>query len=529
INAYGPYAWDKVGYVMTPVVYGGMEHATSIHLSKAFVDGTLNYETLWAHELSHMWWGDKVTCETEQDMWLNEGFAVYSEFLFTETLYGATAYKNAVRTNHRNVLQFAHIRDGNYHALNNVPHAYTYGRTVYGKGPDVAHTLRKHMTDSLFFAGCRGYLNNRAFNSATSAQLRDELTAATNINLTNFFNDWVFTPGFPHFSIDSVVYVPAALDHYWVYTRQRSKGNASHIYSMPVDITFSNGTNDTTVSVVIDSATNVFHIPLVGTFDFIAIDRKEKVSDAISDYEKNITTTGVNQFPETNVSLNVQTLGTNNLVRIEHNWVKPDDFKYQNPGIRLSDYHYWKVDGVFDNSFISKATFIYDGRTPSAANASNGYIDNTLISQTEDSMVLLYRNGTADEWSVVNSTTNYIGSHTDKYGNITVDTLKKGEYAFGYRDYLLSVSSPLAASKLSLKAFPNPAENICQLAFSLPPGKNGMISAYDSLGKLVYITPVFSHQTFIAWNCDSMASGNYIISLTVNDETVSEKIVLTKK
>jgi len=249
----------------------------------------------------------------------------------------------------------------------------------------------------------------------------------------------------------------------------------------------------------------------------------------ITDYEKNISSIGSNQFPETNVSLNVQALGPNNLVRIEHNWVKPDGFRFQNPGIRISDYHYWKVDGAFDNSFVSKATFIYDGRTPAAATASIGYIDNTLITVTEDSLVLLYRSGTADEWRVINSTINYIGSHTDKYGNMTVDTLRKGEYVFGYRDYILSGSSELVANKLSLKAFPNPAENICQLEFYLPPGKNGLISAYDSSGKLVYSTTVFSHQTFIFWNCHNIAAGNYVVSLTVNDATVTEKIVLTKK
>src|SRR5258706_1329417 len=394
ITAYGPYRWDKIGYVATPVVYGGMEHATSIHISKAFIDGTLNYETLWAHELSHMWWGDNVTCESEQEMWLNEGMALYNEYLCTQEVYGLIAYKNAIRTNHRKVLQFAHIIDGNYFALNNVPHAYTYGNTVYHKGADFAHALRNYMGDSLFFIGCHGYMSNRAYSNATSAQFRDELTLASGINMTRFFDDWILTPGFPHFSIDSVVHVSAAQDHYWIYTRQKTKGNASHLYSMPVDITFSNGVvNDTTVSVVIDSATNVFHIALVGAFDFIALDRNEKISDAISDYERAITSTGSVLFPETNVTLIVQSVGTSSpFVRMEHNWVKPDDFILPNPGIRLSDYHYWKVDGRLDSTFISAANFIYDGRTPAVSSSLNsGYIDNTLITATEDSLVLLYR------------------------------------------------------------------------------------------------------------------------------------------
>ncbi len=534
ITAYGPYRWDKIGYVTTPVVYGGMEHATSIHVSKAFIDGTLNYETLWAHELSHMWWGDNVTCASEQEMWLNEGMASFNEYFFTQKVYGLTAYKNAIRTNHRKVLQFAHIIDGNYFALNNVPHAYTYGNTVYHKGADFAHTLRNYMSDSLFFIGCHGYMSNRAYGNATSAQFRDELTLASGVNMTRFFDDWIFTPGFPHFSIDSVVHVSASLDHYWVYTRQKTKGNLNHLYSMPVDITFSNGVNDTTVTVVIDSATNVFHIALNGAFDFIAMDRSEKISDAISDYEKAITAAGSIAFPETNVTLIVQAVGTSSpFVRIEHNWVKPDDFVLSNPGIRLSDYHYWKVDGRFDSTFISAANFVYDGRTPAVSSTLNsGYIDNTLITATEDSLVLLYRTKAGENWSIIpNTTTNFVGSHTDKSGNIRVDTLRKGEYVLGYRDYtattIPALSSPV--NLFTLKAFPNPASGICRLEFALPYGESGTISVFDSAGKNVYRTDVFSHQQFINWDTYACASGMYTATLTVKGSKVSEKIILIKK
>src|ERR1044071_5191306 len=185
-------------------------------------------------------------------MWLNEGFAVFSEFFFTENIYSVAAYKNAVRSNHRNVVQLAHIKDGNYHALNAVPHAYSYtgGGTVYGKGPDVAHTLRKYMTDSLFFVGCRGYMNNRAYGNANRFQLRDEMAAASNINLTRFFDDWVFPPGFPHFSIDSVVTVPnGSVFDVYVYTRQRQKGN-THIYYMPVECTLADLANSSTSTLI---------------------------------------------------------------------------------------------------------------------------------------------------------------------------------------------------------------------------------------------------------------------------------------
>src|SRR5688572_24618551 len=92
INAYGPYPFDKVGYCLIPFNSGAMEHATSIHIGRAFVNGSQTYSTLWAHELSHMWWGDKVTCQTAEEMWLNEGFATFNEAYYTEIISGPAAY-----------------------------------------------------------------------------------------------------------------------------------------------------------------------------------------------------------------------------------------------------------------------------------------------------------------------------------------------------------------------------------------------------------------------------------------------------
>ena len=65
-----------------------MEHVANIAYPSYAVDGLLNWETLWAHELSHNWWGNMVKCLVSPEMWLNEGWAVYSEKLFIENLYG---------------------------------------------------------------------------------------------------------------------------------------------------------------------------------------------------------------------------------------------------------------------------------------------------------------------------------------------------------------------------------------------------------------------------------------------------------
>lgn len=518
-NAYGPYPFNKVGYCLIPFNSGAMEHATSIHIGKAFINGTLTYETLWAHELAHMWWGDHVTCETAGDIWLNEGFASFNEAYVTEQLYGATAYRDYNRSNHRPVLQFAHISDGGYLPLINIPIQHTYGATVYNKGADVARTLRHYLGDSLFYAGCTYYMNHRGDGSANSYDLRDDITTATGVNMNTFFDDWVFTPGFPQFSIDSV---QENSGQYTIYTKQKSRGN-THNYSMPVEFTFSDGITDTTVKFLIDQTTNVFNVNLPQHYDWIAIDRYDHMADAVSDYERKIVATGGASFPETNVTLSVQaTNGDTSIVRVEHNFVTPDPFKISQ-GIRTSDYHYWKVDGIFKPGFRSKAVFLYNGST----SGSTGHLDNTLITGLEDSLVMLYRKDASEDWQIVNGyTLNKSGSATDKVGNIVIDTLKKGEYTFGYYDFTTGITSNDNTTQLSIS--PNPSSDTFKIEIANSGLRNAMISIWSIDGKNVYNNYV-SGDGIYTWKPGAIPSGEYIVRIIDKKMTLATKKVIYLK
>ena len=523
---YGSYPFNKIGYTLVNFTGGAMEHATNIAIGKAFINGTLGYETLWAHELSHMWWGDKVTCKTAEDMWLNEGWASFNEALFTEAIYGPTAYKDWIRTNHRKVLQLAHITDGGYLALNNVPTSVTYGNTAYQKGADIVHTLRNYAGDSLFKVGAQHYLDTFAYSNASSIDMEHAFTSSTGTDYSRFFTDWVYTPGFPHLSIDSAIYVPGGLDHYFVYTRQRNKGSNGHIYSMPVDITFSDGITDTTVSIQIDSATQMFHIPLLmANATWIALDRGEKISDAISDYEKIITTTGLQIMKETNTTLNVQSVGASpSTVRIEHHWVQPDGFKGSNPGIRLSDYHYWQAEGIFNPGFVSKISFQYDGST----NGLTGYIDNTLITGREDSLVLLYRENTAGDWQII-SASQTMGSPLDKRGSFSVDTLKKGEYVLGYRDFTVNNEQLNNMQNFNLNIVPNPAKNHITLTLNLEPGDSGIAQIIDIKGREVDRIKVQSGQSEYVIQTSKWKNGEYFIHLKTDKSLIANGRFIIQK
>jgi len=528
ISSYGPYPFDKVGFSLIPFNNGAMEHATNIHIGKAFINGTQTYSTLWAHELSHMWWGDKVTCTTAEDMWLNEGFATYNEALYTQIINGPQAYTDWVRANHRKVLQFAHTpsADGSYLTMNNIPLSHTYGYHVYQKGADLVHTLRNYMGDSLFFEGCREYMSNLAYGNASSNDLRDQLTSGSGINMNRFFDDWIATPGFPHFSIDSVIYQPGGLDHYFIYLRQRSRGN-THLYEMPLEITLSNSFADTTVTFVMDSVTKMLHVANYFLADWISVDRYEKISDAISSNEKIISTTGIQPIPETNVTLNVQATGvSSSLVRIEHNFVTPDGFKVSNPGIRLSDYHYWKVDGLFENGFLTKATFVYDGST----SGTTGYLDNDLITGTEDSLVILYREGTWDDWEIVNSyTLNSGASLLDKRGSFTVDTLTRGEYVFGIYDYTVGVIEFDEQTSNGINIAPNPSASKFTINFNGKKFIDADIYLFDAGGRILFKEHLNNPYESLIWNGEKDAPGTYFVAAFKNGKRIGWGQMLLQK
>ncbi len=169
-NCWGPYRWQRVGFVST--TEGAMEHATNIAFNSSHIDGTLNNEHYLFHELSHHWFGDLFTCTTAEDMWINEGWATYNEAIGWEGVYGKAASKDYLRLKLKNVLQYCNIKDNGYRALYGIPAAYTYGETVYEKGSTVVQTLRGYLGDSVFFPAVKQMLNQYAYNNISTAQMR---------------------------------------------------------------------------------------------------------------------------------------------------------------------------------------------------------------------------------------------------------------------------------------------------------------------------------------------------------------------
>ena len=420
---FGPYPFERIGFTGTPKGFGAMEHASNISYPFSGWTGTTDNEWWYAHELSHMWFGDEVTCASAEDMWLNEGWAVWCESLFREGIYGKQAYKENMRLKLKDVLLTTNVVDGGYYALYGIPQALTYGSTVYNKGGQVAHTLRGYMGDSLFFGGINAYLRKFAYNYASTYDLRDFLTSYSGMDLGPFFEAWVFAPGFPHFSIDSSVSIKSGNGYdVKVFVRQKLKGATQYANANQLEITFMDGSWQKITDTIVFSGAighKTFRLP----FSPVAVmaDMDEKISDATTDEYKTIKSTGEYDFKQTYCKLHVKQITDSALVRITHNWVTPDYLNLLQPGFRISDLRYWTVEGIFPSGFLINGEFTYN----SVVN-----LDKTLLSDSKDSLVMLFRRGARQPWKE----TSFIRKGSWNEGTITVANLQTGEYALGIKD-----------------------------------------------------------------------------------------------
>jgi aminopeptidase N len=432
-DKFGPYLWDKVGFVLVPFNGGAMEHATNIAYPKAAITGgsTLYEAELMSHELSHHWFGDLVTCSTAEDMWLNEGWASFSAFIFTESLYGKEAYKNELRTNQAKILQFAHVKEGGYRAVSGIPHEWTYGDHVYKKGADVAHTLRGFMGDSAFFDATKYTMINYNNKSINSVEFKNSLQTSSGQNLNDFFTNWVFSGGWPHFSIDSLKYVASSLSSFnaIVSLKQKLFGCNTLYTNVPLEISFFKSDWSRVVKkVLLSGAGNTFTINIPFMPIYAALNYDSKINDASSHEVKTIKNSGNVSWNLGKLFMQVQNKGQDSsLIRVIHNYVKPDPFSSNPINQILSNQRYWKIEGILSLGFVSKAKFYYDGNKTLGGTYS--YLDTMLTKVNGDSITLFYRKSAKENWSWLNNSTKFISGI--KTGFIEIDSLKLGEYSFG--------------------------------------------------------------------------------------------------
>lgn len=524
-SCYGPYRWNRIGYCSVPFSSGAMEHATNIAYPKAVL-GNMNYEaSIMAHELSHHWWGDNITCETQEDMWINEGMATYSQYIFSENKYGKAKYLTDVKNQHETLLHFLHHKEGGFRAVSGIPHSLTYGDHVYLKGADMGHTLRGYMGDSAFFAAVKYTMNQNQYKSVNSIQLRNLLQAGSGQNLTDFFNNWILSCGWPHFAIDSVKYVSAGTNsvNAIVSIKQKLYGAPTLYSNVPLELSFFQSDWSRVIrKVIMSGAAATFTVGIPANPVYCALNYDSKISDATSFETKTIKTASTYIFTLGKATVQVSNKGQDSsLVRVIHNYVKPDPFKSNPLNHRLSDQHFWTVEGILSPGFQSNIRFNYDGNK--LLSGTYAYLDTLLTQVNGDSIRVFYRADAGDDWQLQK---HCVVVHSNaKTGYIVVDTLKLGQYTFANSTDTATINSikKTSSSKEKVCVYPNPAKNNFKVEFDKA-NIGREIIVQDVLGREVHRQHV--NEKLNTVDVSSLTKGNYLLKVQAGGTVIYSGKVL---
>ena len=509
-DLFGHYRWNKVGYIATPV--GAMEHSTSIHYPTSIINGNLTFEQTMAHELAHEWFGNLVTCERAEEMYLNEGFAEFLSLLFLEDVYGRDRYLREIRSNHRKMVHQAHLVDEGWWALADVPQQWTYGEHSYNKGADVLHSLRGYLGDDLFSLGLTSFLNDHAFQPVNSTMLRDHLTSVTGMDMTDFFNDWIFQPGWAAFEVDSF---SIGTDNVTTIHLQQKLRGADHFYhNVPLTVTCidANGDRWTAPDRIMGNgefSSATIEPPFVP--ELIILNADELISLAITADEDTLTQNGSITYPNGNMRLTVASISDPVPIRIEQYWVAADDaqdgFAYV-----ISPDRWWRVIGNIPAGTTINGRIDFDGRPTAVGSLDVGLIENFGgIEFHEDSLVLLYRPDQHWPWTAhPDQNVITLTNTSDGWGRLEFNGVLQGEYTLAWRKSAVGIGS-IERDPIDWSIHPNPATDLVILDRK-GDQRAGTVELIDKRGRIVRCMPINSDRTEIDVN--GIAAGHYQLRFT---------------
>ncbi|NNK74154.1 MAG: T9SS type A sorting domain-containing protein [Flavobacteriaceae bacterium] len=259
IDLFEPYPYEAEKYGHAEFTRsGGMEHTTVSFMG--------NYSrNLIAHELAHQWFGDKITCGSWKDIWLNEGFATYLSGLVVEELDGNAAFTSWKQARNNFITAqpdgYVYLTDQDTTSVSRIFN----GRLTYNKAAMVLHMLRKKLGEIDFYQGVQDYLAHPdlAFGYAKTEDFIPIMELASGQNLTEFFDDWLFKEGHPSYDLVWNLMGPSQVRI--VLTQSQSHPSVA-FFEAPVPVRLE-GLGGEMMDVVLDHSTSGQEFIIDVTFD----------------------------------------------------------------------------------------------------------------------------------------------------------------------------------------------------------------------------------------------------------------------
>jgi aminopeptidase N len=335
-----PFSDEKYGHCMAPLG-GGMENQTMTTLN-SFRFGLV------AHELSHQWFGDYVTCATWQDIWVNEGFATYCEYIALEEMVSKEAAISFMESAQNSAVNYP---QGSVYLTENESkdELRIFNLNLsYNKGASILHMLRYELNnDEIFYNILRKYLSSFSDSIATGADFMKTAENESGLNLKWFFDQWYFGKGYPVFTGNW----RQNADSFIIESDQIGSSFSTPFFRTHLEykLLFEDG-KDSLIRVLIDKPVKVFSFMIEKPVKSVVIDPNKNVlkTSILNRYfpEGKIFTLTPNPFTDTiNISFRdnnkereIQITGLNGAIHLKTKTIANTyfiDLSYLNPGIYL--------------------------------------------------------------------------------------------------------------------------------------------------------------------------------------------------
>ena len=264
-NLFGPYPYLDEKYGHAEFGWGGgMEHQT---VSSMGAFGT----TIQSHELAHQCFGDKVTCKDWHHIWLNEGFATYSEALYQEFKNGKGAYNNEINfdiNRAKSAVGTIYVQN-----INSISEIFDGARS-YSKGSVVLHMLRGIVGDANFFNILKTYLSDPqlAYGVATTEDFQRVAQDVSGMDLNYFFQEWIYGEDFPKYTFDWGYTHLSGQQYQFNLSVSQADHNNPTFFTMPIQVKVNTDVGDILLTVFNNQKNQNFKIEITGEPQNISID-----------------------------------------------------------------------------------------------------------------------------------------------------------------------------------------------------------------------------------------------------------------
>lgn len=485
-QVFGAHPFEKNGFATlnNQFPWGGMENQTLTSLCPNCWG-----EYLMVHEFAHQWFGDMITCATWADIFLNEGFATFSEALWSENNNGYAAYKSDIN-NEAN----SYFSGNPGWAISNPNWAVTTPSTstlfnysiTYAKGACVLHLLRYVLGDSLFFAGLKAYALDPSlkYKSAVIADFKNVMANVSGQNLDWFFDQWIYQPNHPVYQNG---YFFSQVGSYWeVGFLSKQIQTNTVFFKMPIEIKISfNSGPDTLIRVMNDVNNQLFFFTFTRRPLSVQFDPNNQI------VLKSATLQQIDPVPVELVSLTAS--ASNSIVTLK--WSTASELNNKGFDVERRSLSSNQMKGENNNDWIKL-----------------GFVQGIGTSTHPK------------EYSYVDVVTAY-GKYVYRLKQIDFDG------SFNYSEEVVVEAGLKPESFVLEQNYPNPFNPTTFIRFSLPQASKINLSVFNSLGELVSVLAYGEYEAGTyerVFSSSDFASGIYVYVLKAGDVVLKKKMVLAK-